>query len=204
MILILGPMLKYLNLRKMSEAIFFQTIRPNSIFLLPTGRQVFGIRYSKFLILLLNSYFLLLTSYFPSGLPPCGRWSWSWVDVKAKSYKMLAHFWYFLFSVLMKVNFQRSENKKSLQTSVWKDFTLSGWQDSNLRPPAPKAGAITGLRYTPNWLSFHYAAERRGFEPRQRLPVDRLAICSITTLAPLLLFVRTCIFNADANVILYP
>ena len=28
-------------------------------------------------------------------------------------------------------------------------------------------------------------AERRGFEPRQRLPVDRLAICSITTLAPL-------------------
>jgi hypothetical protein len=26
---------------------------------------------------------------------------------------------------------------------------LSGWQDSNLRPPAPKAGAITGLRYTP-------------------------------------------------------
>ena len=28
-------------------------------------------------------------------------------------------------------------------------------------------------------------AERLGFEPRQRLPVDRLAICSITTLAPL-------------------
>src|SRR5690606_7874103 len=28
-------------------------------------------------------------------------------------------------------------------------MNLSGWQDSNLRPPAPKAGAITGLRYTP-------------------------------------------------------
>jgi hypothetical protein len=27
---------------------------------------------------------------------------------------------------------------------------MSGWQDSNLRPPAPKAGAMTGLRYTPN------------------------------------------------------
>gem|GEM_PF-2125094 len=27
---------------------------------------------------------------------------------------------------------------------------LSGRQDSNLRPPAPKAGAITGLRYAPN------------------------------------------------------
>ena len=31
---------------------------------------------------------------------------------------------------------------------------LSGWQDSNLRPPRPKRGAITGLRYTPNWLSY--------------------------------------------------
>ena len=25
----------------------------------------------------------------------------------------------------------------------------SGWQDSNLRPPGPKPGAMTGLRYTP-------------------------------------------------------
>jgi hypothetical protein len=31
---------------------------------------------------------------------------------------------------------------------------LSGWQDSNLRPPAPKAGAITELRYTPNLYKF--------------------------------------------------
>ena len=30
------------------------------------------------------------------------------------------------------------------------EVVLSGWQDSNLRPPAPKAGAITELRYTPN------------------------------------------------------
>ena len=28
-------------------------------------------------------------------------------------------------------------------------------------------------------------AERQEFEPWRRLPVDRLAICSITTLAPL-------------------
>src|SRR6187431_511416 len=27
---------------------------------------------------------------------------------------------------------------------------MSGWQDSNLRPPGPKPGAMTGLRYTPN------------------------------------------------------
>ncbi len=37
--------------------------------------------------------------------------------------------------------------KKSLQINE-RTF-LSGWQDSNLRPPAPKAGAITELRYTP-------------------------------------------------------
>ena len=29
-------------------------------------------------------------------------------------------------------------------------------------------------------------AERQGLEPWRQLPVDRLAICSITTLAPLL------------------
>ena len=33
---------------------------------------------------------------------------------------------------------------------------MSGWQDSNLRPPAPKAGALTGLRYTPfSWFIYH-------------------------------------------------
>ena len=34
---------------------------------------------------------------------------------------------------------------------------MSGWQDSNLRPPAPKAGAITGLRYTPKILMYRGA-----------------------------------------------
>ena len=29
------------------------------------------------------------------------------------------------------------------------DSNLSGYQDSNLGPPAPKAGALTGLRYIP-------------------------------------------------------
>ena len=30
---------------------------------------------------------------------------------------------------------------------------MSGYQDSNLGPPAPKAGALTGLRYIPIGLS---------------------------------------------------
>ncbi len=46
---------------------------------------------------------------------------------------------------------------------------MSGWQDSNLRPPRPKRGAITGLRYTPNGYqnkNFEkIIAERQGFEP---------------------------------------
>ncbi len=42
-----------------------------------------------------------------------------------------------------------SQNLKSLSHCERLNF-VSGWQDSNLRPPAPKAGAITGLRYTPN------------------------------------------------------
>ena len=48
-------------------------------------------------------------------------------------------------------------------------FSLSGQKDSNLRPPAPKAGALAGLRHTPkkkticHRLSFF--AEKGGFEP---------------------------------------
>ena len=38
---------------------------------------------------------------------------------------------------------------KEKKTTTLIRWWLSGWQDSNLRPPAPKAGAMTGLRYTP-------------------------------------------------------
>ena len=61
----------------------------------------------------------------------------------------------------------------------------SGWQDSNLRPPAPKAGAITELRYTPKKKKKKINAEGQGLEPWHRLLDDSLANCSITTLAPL-------------------
>ena len=79
------------------------------------------------------------------------------------------------------------EGRCSIQLSY--STNMSGWQDSNLRPPAPKAGAMTGLRYTPKKRiinTFLKVAERQGLEPWRRLHVDRLAICSITTLAPLL------------------
>ena len=42
------------------------------------------------------------------------------------------------------------ERKKDLLYRKPFSLILSGYQDSNLGPPAPKAGALTGLRYTPS------------------------------------------------------
>ena len=38
-------------------------------------------------------------------------------------------------------------------SKIYTIFCLSGYRDSNAGPPAPKAGALTGLRYTPKPLS---------------------------------------------------
>ena len=66
-------------------------------------------------------------------------------------------------------------NKKSLPD--FSERLWSGWQDSNLRPPGPKPGAITGLRYIPNLkLGNRTLAERVGFEPTVQFnPYDDLA-----------------------------
>jgi hypothetical protein len=42
----------------------------------------------------------------------------------------------------------------------------SGRQDSNLRPPGPKPGAMTGLRYAPNKNALVYFNRRRTFPVR--------------------------------------
>ena len=65
--------------------------------------------------------------------------------------------------------------KKELQNVILQNVELkkSGWQDSNLRPPAPKAGAITGLRYTPKRLvknKTHQLNKRRGRDSNPRYP----------------------------------
>jgi hypothetical protein len=55
---------------------------------------------------------------------------------------------------------------------------LSGWQDSNLRPPGPKPGAMTGLRYIPNRpkpILFVRCAVRAGFEPAVQFPVRQFS-----------------------------
>ena len=58
----------------------------------------------------------------------------------------------------------------------------SGQKDSNLRPPAPKAGALAGLRHTPKKKTMQHRllsfAEKGGFEPP--VPIagyDSLANC---------------------------
>ena len=40
-------------------------------------------------------------------------------------------------------------------------FSVSGRLDSNQRPPTPEAGALTGLRYTPNWARFIFKSAQR-------------------------------------------
>ncbi len=73
---------------------------------------------------------------------------------------------------------------------------MSGWQDSNLRPPGPKPGAITGLRYIPNYkvLPVYYfktSAERVGFEPTVQFnPYDDLANRSFRPLRHLSFIIR--------------
>ena len=66
---------------------------------------------------------------------------------------------------------------------------MSGRQDSNLRPPHPKCGAITGLRYAPNFFKFSRFAERVGFEPTVQFnPYDDLANRSFRPLRHLSLY----------------
>ena len=53
---------------------------------------------------------------------------------------------------------------------------LSGWQDSNLRPPGPKPGAMTGLRYIPMLANASLRRERDS-NPRYPCEYGSLANC---------------------------
>ncbi len=45
--------------------------------------------------------------------------------------------------------FDRLLRRQMLYPAELRTLKLSGRQDSNLRPPGPKPGAMTGLRYAP-------------------------------------------------------
>jgi hypothetical protein len=47
-------------------------------------------------------------------------------------------------------------------SACWQASEQSGWPDSNRRPPAPKAGALTKLRYIPRNRSVAYRPVRPG------------------------------------------
>ena len=51
--------------------------------------------------------------------------------------------------------------RRHKKRSYFHNSFLSGYQDSNLGPPAPKAGALTGLRYIPKRIFEPLV----GFEP---------------------------------------
>jgi hypothetical protein len=76
----------------------------------------------------------------------------------------------------------------------------SGRQDSNLRPPGPKPGAMTGLRYAPRIIN----AESKGFEPLVPFPVrmfsKHVLSASQATLHLLLYFKDLCSVIASANI----
>jgi hypothetical protein len=97
--------------------------------------------------------------------------------------------WYLFLLVKIKLLFQ---------------VILSGWQDSNLRPPAPKAGAIPGYATPRTWyllfpfskglqrndfnitnpIFFYFLFQRRKRDsnPRYRCQYDSLANCSFRPL----------------------
>ena len=57
--------------------------------------------------------------------------------------------------------FRRNFNKKA-DHPIEQSADLSGRLDSNQRPPTPEAGALTGLRYTPNiWDPYHFKSAQR-------------------------------------------
>ena len=81
--------------------------------------------------------------------------------------------------------------KRKITTSVIKKGgwllipLLSGRQDSNLRPPGPKPGAMTGLRYAPNWSSIRsFVAVGARFELAVQLPVRQFSKLLVSATHP--------------------
>ena len=84
--------------------------------------------------------------------------------------------------VFREIESPRRKTKAFVRESWY--FLLSEWRDSNSRPPAPKAGALTGLRYTP-W------GERWDLNPRPPGPQPGALTCWATpTICWKLLYIK--------------
>ncbi len=63
----------------------------------------------------------------------------------------------------------RENKKKPLPKQRFSSFpTWSGRLDSNQRPPTPEAGALTGLRYTPNFFGALIVLRAHKDKPKNR------------------------------------
>ena len=60
---------------------------------------------------------------------------------------------------------------------------LSGRMDSNHRPPGPKPGALTGLRYAPK-IFYSSLAVKGGFEPPVPFPVRQFSKLLVSATHP--------------------
>ena len=95
----------------------------------------------------------------------------------------------------LKLRFENHTNKKTLK-QAWRFFLLCdlfviaiGFEPMTVCLEGRcsiQLSYATGQNTLANQELTRVLAERLGFEPRQHFRVDRLAICSITTLAPLL------------------
>ena len=74
------------------------------------------------------------------------------------------------------------QKRSHISVTPW--FSVSGYQDSNLGPPAPKAGALAGLRYAPITKPLHsfLFVGVAGFEPAT--PCSQSRCASRTALCP--------------------
>ena len=82
----------------------------------------------------------------------------AYIDIKQKSTQHRAYRMFVCYNKLREKRFSERRRIRTFDRLLRRQvlypaelcvLNLSGWQDSNLRPPAPKAGAITELRYTP-------------------------------------------------------
>ena len=93
----------------------------------------------------------IITNQPPSFFPRFKKLGWKTYSNWGVSRELVSH----LTICLILIDLYDKTKTPQLRRALCRSEVVSdksGWKDSNLRPPAPKAGALTGLRYTPNDL----------------------------------------------------
>ena len=94
----------------------------------------------------------------------------------------------FCFLQLMKASFQHCLKTKKPDENVWLLLVgVAGFEPATSCSQSRRDNRAT--LHPEGYLYIQEIAERMGLEPMRHLRVDRLAICSVTTPAPLLDFI---------------